>query len=231
MPVPFGAIIAKRDANWRAAFQSTQGEFSQPLFVKPARTDGSVGISQRPVVVDETALKAQVHALFLEVTDVVVVERYLPGPELNVAILPTTKGPQIAVTAMDFDDHPPGTWPIITYDCKWVTTSPEYVGGSVAASLKASSEMVDAARALGIAAAKAVDARGPVRVYLRANEQGQLFVIDVNPNPDLHPDAGYAHALAGAGIPYPDLVRHLVETAWEEAQEVRHAHSRRTRFH
>ena len=52
------------------------------------------------------------------------------------------------------------------------------------------------------------------RVDLRLTAEGRPYVIDVNPNCDLHPKAGYAVAAAAAGVGYEELVGRLVELAF-----------------
>lgn len=184
-----------------------------PRFVKPARVDGSIGIDQGSVVHDTEAQDARVRQLFEAGLGPVLVEEYLPGPELNLAVLGQEHPQPCAVTVMDFSQHPAGMWPIITYDCKWVTTSPEYVGASVDATGHVSEELIAEARRLGLAALGAIGAHGTARVDLRANGQGELAVLDVNPNPDLDPDAGFARAMRLAGYSYEDLVEHMVHAA------------------
>ena len=58
----------------------------------------------------------------------------------------------------------------------------------------------------------AIDA-GATRIDIRLADDGTPYVIDVNPNCDLSPDAGYARAAQSVGIDYPALVRLLVRYA------------------
>jgi len=55
--------------------------------------------------------------------------------------------------------------------------------------------------------------RDYARVDLRMNSQGELFVIEVNPNPDISSDAGFARAAAAVGIDYPALLYKISQFA------------------
>jgi D-alanine-D-alanine ligase len=54
---------------------------------------------------------------------------------------------------------------------------------------------------------------GYARVDFRVDEHGDPWVLEVNANPCLSPDAGFAAALAEAGIEYRAAVAGLVDDA------------------
>jgi D-alanine-D-alanine ligase len=57
--------------------------------------------------------------------------------------------------------------------------------------------------------------RGYARVDFRVDAAGTPWVLEVNTNPCLSPDAGFAAALDRAGIPFDEAVRRILEHAIE----------------
>jgi len=52
--------------------------------------------------------------------------------------------------------------------------------------------------------------RGYARMDFRCDEAGRPYVLEINPNPCLEPEAGFAAAAAHAGLSYVDLVDHIL---------------------
>lgn len=223
-----------------------------PWFIKPARMDGSIGIDAGSVVYDRAAAAARVQWLLTHCGAPCLVEAYLPGPEINVALVPG--GPRGALlglaTTIDFSGYPAHIPPIVTYNCKWVPGTPEYVARSLDARSVLDGATVDAAIAAARAAFSALEGSGYGRIDLRLDAAGQPRVIDVNPNPDVHPEAGLALAAAFAGLDYGALMAQIVAEAtcdagrlWSDelaqttaanlaapVSALRESHARRTRL-
>lgn len=214
VPVPRGMVM------WDGA--ELPG-FAGPWFVKPARADGSYGIDEGSLVHTADALAARVELLVRATGGPCLVEAFLPGPELNVACLPTPHGgTTTSVTAIDFSPCGPDVMPIVTWDAKWTPDSAAYLCRSVPAEQLASTSTIDAARVAAVRAFRALGLRGYGRVDLRVDATGRPRVIDVNPNCDLHPDAGFATAARLAGVSYDELI---VRIALHALRQHRHARS------
>jgi D-alanine-D-alanine ligase len=180
-----------------------------PAIVKPAAEDASLGIDAASVVhsraeLDEALTRG--HATW----ERLLVQRYVEGREINVAIVGEHVLPHSEITF----DLPAGLPHIVTYAAKWETGS-EYDRGTVPRLLGAD-ESALSARLARIARRTwaAVEGVGYGRVDVRLDDRGRLYVIDVNPNADLSPGAGLARQAAGAGWSYQDLVARIVELAF-----------------
>jgi D-alanine-D-alanine ligase len=182
-----------------------------PLFVKPARVDGSIGIDRDSICKDAAALTRRLQALAASLPGPYLVEEFLPGKEINVALFPSPARGFVVPTEIDFSSVPSEYPRIVTYDGKWNEESPEFASKSVPAALDEATHTAVCALARQAFAALGGSAYG--RVDMRLDETGRPAVIDVNPNNDIHRDAGLAAAARSVGVDYEALIAGVVEVA------------------
>jgi D-alanine-D-alanine ligase len=193
---------------WRPE-EATDGKLARlglPVFVKPARADASIGIDQGSVFFNRRRLKKRIASLLEQVSGPVLIEEYLPGPEFNVAIFPNPYTGTLSLTEMDFSRCPQGLSPVVTYDSKWLPEAPEYAAFSRPCSDRTGRPLQNEILGISRAAFLTLGGTSYGRVDLRLDVRGRPVVIDVNPNPDLAPDAGMAIAARASGVSYPELV-------------------------
>ena len=209
VPVPRGLVawVPDDDLDLDAA------GLTFPLFVKPARVDGSIGIDQRSRVHSAAQLRERLAFLAAALPGPFLVEEYLPGTEINVSIFPDPFDGLVSATTIDFSAFDAGLVPVVTYDCKWTPGSPEYVAGSVQAQGRVPADVLAAATDTARRAFVALGATSYGRVDLRCDDRGVPRVMDVNTNPDVHPDSGFVKTLHYAGLSYPEVVRRILEGA------------------
>jgi D-alanine-D-alanine ligase len=180
-----------------------------PAIVKPAAEDASIGIGPDAVVHDADALAAVVargHRRWGRV----LVQQFIDGRELNLGIVGRRVLPPAEI---DFAGLPGSLPPILTYAAKWTPGSPDHRGTVPRCPAELSPRLVDRLRRLARDVWGAVEGVGYGRIDVRMDGGGRLFVIDVNPNPDLSPAAGLARQAAAAGWDYGDLVTRIVDDA------------------
>ena len=180
-----------------------------PAICKPAAEDASLGIEQRSVVRSTRALAARVDAM-LQSWDEVLIQRYIDGREVNVGILGDTVLP---IAEIDFSGLPRGRWRIVTYQSKWNAGSTEDLGATPRCPARLPAKVASEVRRVALRAWQAVGGRGYGRVDLRIDASGQPWILEVNPNPDIAPDAGIARMANVGGIDYPALIRSICELA------------------
>lgn len=189
-------------------------EIPLPCILKPASEDASLGIDQESVVRDPALFEgrlADLRARFPR--QKIVVEQFIEGREFNVSVIGTPQGPRVLPPAeMTFLDFPPGLERIMGYRAKWDPTAPEFDRTVRRFDLPAEDDAL-VARLKEIAGRcwRAFGLHGYARVDLRVDAAGEPYVIEINPNPCISPDAGFIAAVERAGITPADLMRTILE--------------------
>jgi D-alanine-D-alanine ligase len=185
-----------------------------PLIVKPVREDASAGVTFDSVVHDASSLREAVEMVLRTFHQPALVERFISGREVYVSFLGNTPRVVLPLSEIHFGAAFEGRPRIVSYRAKWETASPECRDSpSGPCVLDKDTESKVVAAALG--AFEALGCRDYGRVDLRLSLEGDPYVIDINPNCDLHPQAGYARAAAAAGLDYAALGSRLVDVALE----------------
>ncbi|HPQ68995.1 MAG TPA: hypothetical protein PKW95_07685 [bacterium] len=191
-----------------------------PLFIKPARVDASIGIGQQSLVRDRDELKRQATWLHRHVPGPMLIEEYLPGPEINVAIFPNPFTGRAVPTIIDFSACPPELVPIVTYDCKWLPESPEYAARSTPCVDQLAPELRRDVLRIARAAFLVVGGASYGRVDLRLDRDGRPKIMDINPNPDLDHEAGLSVAANSVGLDYQTLLLQITDDALRKQADV-----------
>ena len=200
LPIPRWGTVARGGAAPSVGF---------PAICKPAAEDASLGVEQRSVVRSMRALHARVSAMHAR-WDEVLVQRFIDGREVNVGILGDVALP---VAEIDFTGLPDGLWRIVSYRSKWDTGCEEDLGARPCCPASLSPELTNELQRLAITAWQAVGGKGYGRVDFRIDATGRPWVLEVNANPDLSPDAGLARMARAAGFDYPALILEIARLA------------------
>jgi D-alanine-D-alanine ligase len=185
-----------------------------PWIVKPVWEDASVGLSDASVVPSLAAANERLARCRAEGGSWFA-EAYVDGREINVALL--AEGDDVEVLPLAeirFVDFPAGKPRIVGYEAKWREDSFEY------AHTPRDFALTRAEPALAIRIAElarrswyAFRMRGYARVDLRVDAHGEPWILELNANPCLSSDAGFAAALAEAGIPFERAIERIVTAA------------------
>jgi D-alanine-D-alanine ligase len=184
-----------------------------PVIVKPNSEDASLGVHPESVVYDAEALSVQVKRIIDTYSQPAIVEEFIDGREFNVAILDDGEPRALPVSEIDFSSMPEGYPKICSYEAKWYPDHILYQTTPPVCPAKIDEELRDRLQALALNAFKVMGCRDYARVDFRMNEAGEIFILEVNPNPDISLDAGYARALKAAGIEYADFWKMMIANA------------------
>ena len=153
-----------------------------PVFVKLAREDASVGIEASNVAKDWHALRDRAQTLLKDYRQPIVVERYVQGREFNVTLLEKRTGLEVLpLHEIDFSAMPPGRPHIVSYAAKWDKNHQDYWGTKPVPARDISPNVLEQIHVVARQAFRALRLRDFGRVDLRVDNDGNAWVIDVNP--------------------------------------------------
>jgi D-alanine-D-alanine ligase len=121
----------------------------------------------------------------------------------------------LPVAEIRFDAFPADKPRIVGYAAKWDLESFEY--RNTPRSFTVEPELAERLRRIALDCWALFRLDGYARVDFRVDESGRPWVLEVNANPCLSPDAGFAAALAEAGLGYEAAVERLIDDALERA--------------
>ena len=187
-----------------------------PAVVKPAAEDASVGIDQGSVVNTPDELRARVRFVLGEYGPPAMVERYIPGREIQVSLIDLSgTGEPTVLPYAEIAFQPPSDgrrWPIYTYTAKWNEESDEYKQAPVVVGVQLPAEVNAAMTAAAVRAFHLLGARDYARVDARVTPAGEVFVLEMNPNPAISSvmiDSG----LPAVGTTYDQFIAAMVRNA------------------
>jgi D-alanine-D-alanine ligase len=189
-------------------------DVSFPLIVKPVWEDGSIGIDADAVVNSVKELMERVEYIQNEFDSPALIEEYIEGREIYAAILGSYETAQaLPLVELDLSRLPEGTPKIASYDVKFEkdTAAHKLTKSHLAADLD--EEIVARVQQTGLAAYKAVKLRDYGRIDMRLTPNGEVYVIEANPNPWLSSKQEFAMAAKASGRSYTDLIREILEMA------------------
>jgi D-alanine-D-alanine ligase len=191
-----------------------------PVIVKPSGEDASVGIDSKAVCTTRKALKErliQATALWEDV----LVQEYVPGREVNVGFVGREMLPMSEIA---FGKMPKGSWPIVTYSAKWDEGSEEDLATLPVCPAELEPELEQKVGDIARHAWELMGGgRGYGRVDMRIAPDGQPYVLEVNPNPDISDDAGLSRMASARGWDYDALILQVLDEALHRAERRRAA--------
>lgn len=201
---------------YRGAIQSA-GKLSFPLIVKPPQEDASLGITGKSVVKDLQELFQQLDSLHGEYASPILVEEFIEGREFYVGVLGNSHPTALPVMEMDFTGFPADKPRIASWEAKWGDdgegSGAEFAGTKSIFPEDLDEDLVERMHAVALSAFSALRLRDYARVDLRVRPDGEIFVLEINPNCYLEKGAEFASAAAKSGIEYDALIARIVELA------------------
>jgi D-alanine-D-alanine ligase len=183
--------------------------------VKSAVEDASLGLDDSAVVAGRETVCERAALCVSRYGGSWFAETYLDGREFNIALLEEAGTPRVLpIPEMRFEGWPASRPRLVNYAAKWDEASED--SAKTVRLFGIETEEPTLALALAGLATRTWDLfglRGFARVDFRLDGDGALMILEVNPNPCIAPDAGFAAAAAAAGLSYADTVERILLAA------------------
>jgi D-alanine-D-alanine ligase len=190
-----------------------------PLIVKPQSEDGSIGIDAAAVVTGVKELMERVEYVQNEFDSPALIEEYIEGREIYASILGSYEKTEVLpLIELDLSKLPEGTPRIASRDVKFETESRAYklTKSQIAEDLDEAT--VQKLSETALAAYRAVKLRDYGRIDMRLTSEGEVYVIEANPNPWLSSRHEFAMAAKKSGRSYTQLIGEIVDMALERTR-------------
>ncbi|HKQ63136.1 MAG TPA: ATP-grasp domain-containing protein [Candidatus Polarisedimenticolaceae bacterium] len=196
---------------------------SYPLMVKSLTEEGSVGIAQASVVNDDDGLRERVEFLQRQLRTDVIAEQYVEGRELYVGLLGNHRVRRLPIWELLFTKMPDDVPHIATEKVKWDLAYRKKRGIKAAAAKDLPVGAEQRIDRLCKRAYRALNLTGYARLDLRMTDDGRLYLLEANPNPQLSDGDEFAAAARAAGMSYEKLLDEILKLGlgyraqWQEA--------------
>jgi len=181
-----------------------------PLVVKSVSEEGSMGISQKSIVHDDAHLVERVEFIHRTIGTDAIAERYIEGREFYVGVLGNQRLQTLPVWELSFTNLPQGAEPIATSKVKWDYGYQQKVGVQTHLADDLPDALSQTICRLCKRVYKALGLTGYARMDLRMNADGQVFLIEANPNPQLAYGEDFAESAHAVGIKYSELLAKIL---------------------
>ncbi|MBS0287106.1 MAG: ATP-grasp domain-containing protein [Proteobacteria bacterium] len=179
VPVPLEFYLSPNDPLPSSA--------SFPVLIKPNFGDGSFGITQSSVVYHQAQFIEQLELMRKQFPHTpLLIQEYLEGPEYTVGLIGNPGNfealPLIEIDFSKLNDNLPK---ILSYESKWVTDSP-YWNNIIFKEAQLSDKNKEKLIAYAKQLFERMECRDYARFDFRANKNGEIKLLEVNPNPGLN---------------------------------------------
>ncbi len=187
--------------------------FQYPAFVKPLKLEASEGISQVSLASNEKDALERMRYIHEKLEADVIIEEFIDGRELYVGILGNERLTAFPPRELFFKEVPEGEPKFATYRAKWDDNYRERWGIDTGPAGRIPEELEEKIVETCKNAYRALGLKGYGRVDLRVKPNGEIYVIEVNPNPAIAKDDDFMMAAAKMGLDYDAVVARILNLA------------------
>jgi D-alanine-D-alanine ligase len=180
-----------------------------PLLVKSISEEGSVGIAQASIVNDDEKLAERVEFIHRVTKTHAIAEQYIAGREIYVSVIGNQRLQTYTPWELVIEKLPEGAPNIATSKLKWDPAYQEKVG-VVTKAAEIDEAMTAKIERLSKRIYRTLFLSGYARLDYRLTDDGQIYVLEANPNPQIAHAEDFADSAKHCGIDYEDLLHKIV---------------------
>jgi D-alanine-D-alanine ligase len=203
IPVPGFAVFPLN----RKGRRPTRLKF--PLLVKSVSEEGSTGISQASVVHDDQKLTERVEFIHRETSTHAIAEQYIEGREIYAAVIGNRQLQTYTPWELKIENLPNGAANIATGKVKWDLAYQAKVG-VVTEAARLTPELTARIEHISKRVYRVLSLSGYARLDYRLTDDGRLYLLEANPNPDIALSEDFAAAAAHSGVRYEPLLQKII---------------------
>ena len=181
-----------------------------PLFVKSATEDASLGISQASIVSDVPRLKERIDFIHEHTKTDALVEEYIEGRELYVAVDGNNRLSTYPVWELNFGTLPEAMAGIATRKVKWDRKYQAKHGIQTGPAADLSPAAQEKLARYSKRIYRSLYMSGYARMDFRMHADGEIFLLEANCNPNLCDGEDFAAAAGAGGIGYEALIHRII---------------------
>jgi D-alanine-D-alanine ligase len=182
-----------------------------PLFVKSSTEDASLGIAHASVVADEKQLVERIAFIHDQTHSDALVEEYIEGRELYVGVIGNDRLKVLPVWEMRFGSLPDSLPAIATRKVKWDRSYQAKYGITTAAAANLPEGTVARLAQMSKRIFRALHLTGYARMDFRLRDDGALYVLEANCNPNISMAEDFAQSALTAGMRYRDVLNRILQ--------------------
>jgi D-alanine-D-alanine ligase len=184
--------------------------FEFPLLVKSVSEDASLGISESSIVYNDKSLFDRIAFVHEETETDALVESYIEGRELYVGVMGNRRLKTLPIWEMVFKNAPAGMPQIATARVKWDTAYQKKLGIMTSEAKGLDNGLEQKILNVCKRVYRALNLSGYARLDLRLSSDGEVHVLEANPNPNLSFGEDFAESAEQGGIEYEDLLQKII---------------------
>jgi D-alanine-D-alanine ligase len=184
-----------------------------PMIVKPSREDASSGVEKGSVVYNLEQLNERIKKTFAEFDPPILVEEFIEGRELHVSVLGNDPPEVLPIIEFDFSELPSDHPNIISYDAKWNPLEESFHRVHSICPAKLSKRVEKKVKAAVLEAYKVTGCTDYARLDIRLTKDNKVFVLEVNPNPDLTEGVSFMESAEKIELSFGETLAKIVELA------------------